>query len=150
MCVALHSLPLSTGCRVSSQNTRGSQCTCVPFSNQKVVTKHFKYVRTYHSTLVPMVLPIVEYRYVHVYVPWCHGRTSTYTVYDGIFEKAPLLLLPMVHYYHNTTTTTLVLPWYHGIPHRHWHGNTKWVHTGTRCTHKGTGTGVPYHGTRVL
>jgi hypothetical protein len=37
-CVALHSLPLSTGCRVSSQNTRGSQCTCVPFSNQKVVT----------------------------------------------------------------------------------------------------------------
>ncbi len=31
MCVALHSLPLSTG----SQNTC-SQCTCVPFSNQKV------------------------------------------------------------------------------------------------------------------
>ncbi len=24
--------------RVPSQNTRGSQCTCVPFSNQKVVT----------------------------------------------------------------------------------------------------------------
>jgi hypothetical protein len=57
-CVALH---LSTGCRVSSQNscftltrtlirqftngqldqnTRGSQCACVPFSNQKGVTKH--------------------------------------------------------------------------------------------------------------
>ncbi len=26
--------------------TRGSQCTCVPFSNQKVVTQHYKYVRT--------------------------------------------------------------------------------------------------------
>jgi hypothetical protein len=26
--------------------TRGSQCTCVPFSNQKVVTSHYKYVRT--------------------------------------------------------------------------------------------------------
>ncbi len=37
-CVALHSLPLSTGCRVSSQNTRGCQCTCVPFPNQEVVT----------------------------------------------------------------------------------------------------------------
>jgi hypothetical protein len=34
--VVLHSLLLSTGCRVSSQNTRGSQCTWVPFSNQKV------------------------------------------------------------------------------------------------------------------
>jgi hypothetical protein len=32
VCVALHSRLLS------SQNTRGCQCTCVPFSNQKVVT----------------------------------------------------------------------------------------------------------------
>jgi hypothetical protein len=35
-----HSLDgeVSTGCRVSSHNTRGSLCTCVPFSNQKGVT----------------------------------------------------------------------------------------------------------------
>jgi hypothetical protein len=41
---------LRTGVRARvhtySQNTRGSQCTCVPFSNQKVVTQQFKYVRT--------------------------------------------------------------------------------------------------------
>jgi hypothetical protein len=38
--------PLCTYVRTSFQNKRGSQCTCVPFSNQKVV-----YVRTY----VPLV-----------------------------------------------------------------------------------------------
>ncbi len=56
LCVALHSLPLSTGCRVSSQNTRGSQCTCVPFSNQKVVTYHVVY---YTNGTIG--------KYVHVY-----------------------------------------------------------------------------------
>ncbi len=68
MCVALHSLPVSTGCRVSSQNTRGSQCTCVPFSNQKVVTEHYTYVRTYTCTNgMPYVL-----RNDYCHVMFCH------------------------------------------------------------------------------
>ncbi len=44
MCVALHSLLLSAGCRVSSQNTRGSLIAHV-FFNQKGVT--YIIVRTY-------------------------------------------------------------------------------------------------------
>jgi hypothetical protein len=48
VCVALHSLLLSTGCLVSSQNTRGSQCTCVEYVHTyyRVMSQ---YVRRYHK-----------------------------------------------------------------------------------------------------
>jgi hypothetical protein len=53
----LHSLSQLAAVYPSSQNTRGSQCTCVPFSNQKVVTLH-NMIRTYHF--------------------WYHGTNGTY------------------------------------------------------------------------
>ncbi len=38
-CVALHSLLLPTGCLVSFQHTRGSQCTCVLFFIRKALRR---------------------------------------------------------------------------------------------------------------
>ncbi len=82
----VRTMVLSTGCRVSSQNTHGSRCTCVPFSNQKVVTLHYKYVRKrvrtdgrYVPTSFPVapVFPVVLeiMMYVHMYGIRTYVRT---------------------------------------------------------------------------
>jgi hypothetical protein len=62
-------------CRACAfQNTRGSRwCTCVPFSNQKVVTQH--YSTCVHAMVhVPMVR---TYK-------WYHGTTGTHCTYSTV------------------------------------------------------------------
>jgi hypothetical protein len=100
-CVSLHSLPLSTGCRVSSRNPRGSQCTCVPFSNQKGVTQHYSTydLRTYYNVMSTYVRTYVRTgtdvrtevqcehgmselsdwkKYVHTYYTYVHVYVTTF------------------------------------------------------------------------
>jgi hypothetical protein len=119
VCVALHSLPLSTGCRVSSQNTCGSQCTCVPFSNRT-------YVHRYHGTYNVMSQlsdckrahmcienHVCTYQFgtmVRAYVPMVLTYVRTHVYHMVIVLEIPNVHIPWCV----RTYVHMYVPWYHG------------------------------------
>jgi hypothetical protein len=120
VCVALHSLPLSTGCSVSSQNTRASRCTCLPSSKQKVVTKQYSTNYPYATPPLSSTKYVCPRTMVHVrsYVRACvRTYTCTYTCTHtwfmcALFQSESCDITwycnTMVHVYHNGNTGTRV------------------------------------------
>ncbi len=123
MCVALHSLPLSTGCRVSSQNTRGSQSVhmCALFQAEScditlsVLRTYQWYAGTmlvvtmaYHGTMVLHVRVRVTSGTmgVRVYVPMVPMVASELPLVPGRLRRFQWKTFSCYHWYHHWYTCT--------------------------------------------